>query len=84
MASPDGRDRGAGRLHRPRAIFLGIGANAKRIGEAMQEPNGMSDEQLELESALRSLSPAAAKIDPVEEPNLQASNGRAGSMVLLI
>jgi hypothetical protein len=31
----------------------------------MQEPNGMSDEQLELESALRSLSPAAAKIDPV-------------------
>jgi hypothetical protein len=31
----------------------------------MQEPNGMSDEQLELESALRSLSPAAAKIDSI-------------------
>jgi hypothetical protein len=31
----------------------------------MQEPNGLNDEQRELESALRSLSPAAARIDPI-------------------
>jgi hypothetical protein len=31
----------------------------------MQEPNGLNHEQLELESALRSLSPAAARIDPI-------------------
>jgi hypothetical protein len=31
----------------------------------MQEPNGLNPEQLELESALRSLSPAAARIDPI-------------------
>jgi hypothetical protein len=31
----------------------------------MQEPNGLNDEQLELESALRSLPPAAARIDPI-------------------
>jgi hypothetical protein len=31
----------------------------------MQEPNGLNHEQRELESALRCLSPAAAKIDPI-------------------
>ena len=31
----------------------------------MQEPNGLNNSQRELESALRSLSPAAAKIDPI-------------------
>jgi len=31
----------------------------------MQEPNRLNDEQRELESALRSLAPAAAGIDPI-------------------
>jgi hypothetical protein len=31
----------------------------------MQEPNGLNDEQRELESALGSLLPAAARIDPI-------------------
>jgi hypothetical protein len=31
----------------------------------MQEPNGLNDGQRELESALRSLHPAAARIDPI-------------------
>jgi hypothetical protein len=31
----------------------------------MQEPNGLNDEQRELELALRSLSPAVANIDPI-------------------
>jgi hypothetical protein len=31
----------------------------------MQEPNGLNDEQRELELALRSLPPATARIDPI-------------------
>lgn len=31
----------------------------------MQEPNGLNDEQRELESALKSLAPAATGIDPI-------------------